>query len=317
MTRGEFRTLMTGLAFTSPWILGFLIFTLYPVAASIYYSFCDYDVLSRPVWIGTLNYHDMLTDAVFWKSLKNTFYYALVSLPLGLILSLLVAVLLNNSVVGRPAFRTFFFLPSLVPAVALAMLWLWIFNGEFGILNYAMNWAWTKIGVFAAWVSAFFSDAPLHWPKPHFPNWLAEEQWVMPAIIMTSLWGIGGTVVIYLAALQDVPRELYESADIDGASTWTKLRHITVPMISPVIYFNLIMGIIGALQVFSGPFIMFGGSGPNRSALFYAIYIYQNAFEYNQMGYACAMAWVLFLIILALTWLATRATRKHVYYAGE
>ena len=139
----------------------------------------------------------------------------------------------------------------------------------------------------------------------------------MPAIIMTSLWGIGGTVVIYLAALQDVPRELYESAEIDGASAWTKLRHITIPMISPVIYFNLIMGIIGALQVFSGPFIMFGGSGPNRSALFYAIYIYQNAFEYNQMGYACAMAWVLFLIILALTWLATRATRKHVYYAGE
>ena len=285
MTRGEFKTLLTGLAFTSPWIIGFLIFTLYPVGASIYYSFCDYDVLSRPVWIGTLNYHDMLTDAVFWKSLKNTFYYALVSLPLGLILSLLVAVLLNNSVVGRPAFRTFFFLPSLVPAVALAMLWLWIFNGEFGILNYAMNWAWTKIGVFAAWVSAFFSDAPLHWPKPHFPNWLAEEQ--------------------------------YESADIDGASTWTKLRHITVPMISPVIYFNLIMGIIGALQVFSGPFIMFGGSGPNRSALFYAIYIYQNAFEYNQMGYACAMAWILFLIILVLTWLATRSTRKHVYYAGE
>ena len=294
MTRGEFRTLLTGLAFCSPWILGFLIFTVYPVGASIYYSFCDYDVLSKPVWIGALNYRDMWTDAVFWKSLRNTFYYASVSLPFGMVLSLLVAVLLNNSVVGRPAFRTFFFLPSLVPVVAIAMLWLWIFNGKFGLLNYALK----LIHVTG-------------------PNWLAEERWVMPALVLTSLWGIGGTVVIYLAALQDVSRELYESAEIDGAAAWTKLRHITIPMISPVIYFNLVMGIIGALQVFAGPFIMFGGSGPNRAALFYAIYIYQNAFEYNQMGYACAMAWILFLIILFLTWLATRTTRKHGYYAGE
>ena len=294
MTRGEFRTLLTGLAFTSPWILGFLIFTVYPVSASIYYSFCDYDVLSKPVWIGALNYRDMWTDEVFWKSMRNTFYFAAVSLPFGMLLSLLVAVLLNNSVVGRPAFRTFFFLPSLVPVVAIAMLWLWIFNGKFGLLNYALN----LIHVTG-------------------PNWLAEERWVMPALVLTSLWGIGGTVVIYLAALQDVSRELYESAEIDGASAWTKLWHITVPMISPVIYFNLVMGIIGALQVFAGPFIMFGGSGPNRAALFYAIYIYQNAFEYNQMGYACAMAWILFLIILFLTWVATRATRRHVYYAGE
>ncbi len=294
MTRGEFRTLLTGLAFTSPWIIGFLIFTLYPVVTSIYYSFCDYDVMTTPVWIGGLNYQDMWNDAVFWKSLRNTFYYACASLPVGMILSLLIAVLLNNSVVGRPAFRTFFFLPSLVPIVAIAMLWLWIFNGKFGLLNYAL-----KLIHIAG------------------PNWLAEEKWVMPALILTSLWGVGGTVVIYLAALQDVPRELYESAEIDGANAWHRLWHITLPMISPVIYFNLVMGIIGALQVFAGPYIMFGGSGPNRSALFYAIYIYQNAFEYNQMGYACAMAWILFLIILVLTWLATRTTRKHVYYAGE
>ncbi|OQW95384.1 MAG: spermidine/putrescine ABC transporter permease [Verrucomicrobia bacterium A1] len=294
MTRGETRTLLTGLAFTSPWILGFLIFTLYPVGASIYYSFCDYDVLSKPVWIGALNYQDMWNDAVFWKSLRNTFYYAIVALPLGMVFSLMVAVLLNNKVAGRPVFRTFFFLPSLVPAVAIAMLWLWIFNGKYGLLNYALSFLHIK-----------------------GPNWLSDQNWTMPAIIITSLWGIGGTVVIYLAALQDVSRELYESAEIDGASAWTKLVHITIPMISPVIFFNLIMGIIGALQVFAGPYIMFGGGGPNRSALFYAVYIYQNAFEFNQMGYACAMAWILFLIILSLTWLATRATRKHVYYAGE
>jgi len=294
MTRGEFRTLLTGLAFCSPWFLGFLFFTLYPVGASIYYSFCDYDVLSAPAWIGALNYQDMWSDSVFWKSLRNTFYFATVSIPLGLVFSLLLAVLLNNSVVGRPVFRTFFFLPSLVPAVATAMLWLWVLNGKFGLLNYALG----LLGV-------------------RGPDWLGDQNWTMPSVILTSLWGVGGSVVIYLAALQDVSRELYESAMIDGANAWHKLRHITLPMISPVIFFNLIMGIIGALQVFAGPYIMFGGGGPNRSALFYAIYIYQNAFEYNQMGYACAMAWILFLIILALTWIATRATRKHVYYAGE
>ena len=294
MTRGEFRTLLTGLAFCSPWFLGFLFFTLYPVGASIYYSFCDYDVLSAPAWIGALNYQDMWSDSVFWKSLRNTFYFATVSIPLGLVFSLLLAVLLNNSVVGRPVFRTFFFLPSLVPAVATAMLWLWVLNGKFGLLNYALS----LLGV-------------------RGPDWLGDQNWTMPSVIITSLWGVGGSVVIYLAALQDVSRELYESAMIDGANAWHKLRHITLPMISPVIFFNLIMGIIGALQVFAGPYIMFGGGGPNRSALFYAIYIYQNAFEYNQMGYACAMAWILFLIILALTWIATRATRKHVYYAGE
>lgn len=294
MTKREWRELGTGLAFISPWIVGFLFFVLYPVGSSIYYSFCDYDVLTRPVWIGLLNYRDMFTDEVFWKALRNTLYFAAVSLPLGLVIALLVAVLLNQKVKMRPAFRTIYFLPSLVPAVASAMIWLWILNGRFGLLNYALNF----LGI-------------------EGPNWLTDEHWTKPAIILMSLWGVGGSMVIYLAALQDVPRELYESAEIDGASAWTKFRHITIPMISPVIYFNLIMGIIGSLQVFAQPFIMFGGGGTNRSALFYAVYLYQNAFDYNQMGYACAMAWFLFLIILALTWLATKTTRKHIYYAGE
>lgn len=294
MTRGEWREVRIGLLFISPWIVGFLAFTLYPVLASIYYSFCDYDVLSRPVWIGALNYRDMFTDAVFWKSLVNTLYFTAFSLPLGLVLAFAVAVLLNNQVKMRPLFRTCFFLPSLVPLVAVAMLWLWIFNGSFGLLNYALG----LLGI-------------------EGPNWLSDEQWTKPALVLTTLWGVGGSMVVYLAALQDVPRDLYESADIDGANAWHRIRHITFPMVSPVIYFNLVMGIIGSLQVFAGPYIMFGGSGINRSALFYATYIYENAFSYNQMGYACAMAWVLFLIILALTWAATRATRKHIYYGGE
>ncbi|MBU0677606.1 MAG: sugar ABC transporter permease [Verrucomicrobia bacterium] len=295
MTRGERNTLFLGLAFVSPWIIGFLLLTLFPVCASIYYSFCDYDVLSKPVWVGALNYSDMLTDGVFWKSLTNTLYFAAISLPLGMLFSLLVAVLLNQQVVCRSGFRAIFFLPSLIPVVAGAMIWLWILNGNFGLLNYALSF----LGI----------DNP--------PQWLADPAWTKPALILMSVWGVGNTIVIYLAALQDVPRSLYESADIDGGGFWVKFRHITVPMISPVIYFNLIMGIIGSLQVFAQPFIMLGGGGPDRSALFYAVYLYQNAFEYRQMGYACAMAWVLFLIILLLTWVATRSTRSLIYYAGE
>ena len=294
MTQGEKRNLWIGLAFISPWLVGFLAFTLFPVCASIYFSFCDYDVLTTPVWVGTLNYRDMFTDGAFWKSLYNTFYFAAFSLPLGMVVALLVAVLLNQSVKGRPVFRAIFFLPSLIPVVASSMVWLWILNGNFGILNHALEWF-----------------------HIHGPQWLADEKWTKPALILMALWGCGNGVVIYLAALQDVPRSLYESAEIDGANAWVKFRHITVPMISPVLYFNLIMGIIGSLQVFANAYIMLGGGGPNRSALFYTVYLYQNAFDYRQMGYASAMAWVLFLIILFLTWVATRTTRRLIYYGGE
>jgi len=294
MTRGERHSLLVGLLFISPWIVGFLAFTVFPVCASMYYSFCDYDVLSKPVWIGALNYRDMLTDNVFWKSLYNTFYYAAISLPLGLIVALLVAVLLNQKVKGRSVFRAIFFLPSLIPVVASSMAWLWILNGNFGILNHALEWFHIK-----------------------GPQWLADPKWTKPSLILMALWGCGNGMVIYLAALQDVPRSLYEAAEIDGASAWVKFRHVTVPMISPVIYFNLIMGIIGSLQIFANAYIMLGGGGPNRSALFYAVYLYQNAFDYQQMGYASAMAWGLFLIILLLTWIATRSSRKLIFYAGE
>jgi len=294
MTRGEKRNLWLGLAFISPWIIGFLVSTVYPVCASIFYSFCDYDVLSKPVWIGALNYRDMATDTVFWKSLYNTLYYAFFSLPLCLVIALLIAVLLNQSVKGRSAYRAIYFLPSLVPVVASSMVWLWILNGDFGLLNHGLR----VLGI-------------------HGPQWLADEKWTKPSLILMAIWGSGNTMVIYLAALQDVPRSLYESAELDGGNAWVKFRHITVPMISPVIYFNLIMGIIGSLQVFAQAYIMLGGGGPNRSALFYTVYLYQNAFDYQLMGYACAMAWILFLIIFALTWLATRSTRRLIYYEGE
>jgi multiple sugar transport system permease protein len=295
MNAGERRRLATGLAFISPWILGFLIFTLYPVGASLVYSFCDYDVLSRPLWVGLLNYHDMVSDQVFWQSLGNTLLFSLISLPLGLSVALALALLLNNPVRGRGFFRAVYYLPSLVPAVAGAVVWLWILNGGHGLLDLALQ----RLGV----------------ANP--PQWLSDPHWTKPALALMAIWGCGNTVVIYLAALQGVPRTLLEAAMIDGASPWRRLWHVTLPAISPVIYFNLIIGVIGALQTFATAFVMFTNGGPDRSALFYAVYLYQNAFEVRQMGYACAMAWVLFLLTLGLTWLASRSTRGFVHYQGE
>jgi len=294
MTKGERHNLFTGLLFISPWILGFLIFTLYPVGASLFYSFCDYDILTEPLWIGTLNYQEMFTDEIFWKSLYNTLYFAAIAIPLGLVFSLLIAVLLNQAVKCKSLFRVLFYLPALDPMVAGAMIWLWIYNGKYGLLNYGLKF----IGI----------DGPL---------WLTDAVWTKPALVFMGIWGVGNTMVIYLASLQDVPIHLYESAEIDGAGFWRKLWNVTIPIISPVIYFNMVMGIIGALQVFALPYIMMPNGGPSKSALFYAIYLFENAFRYNRMGYACAMAWLLFIIIVVLTWLATKATRKHVYYAGE
>jgi len=295
MNAGERRQLAAGLAFISPWIGGFLVLTLYPVGASLFYSFCDYDVLSRPIWVGLLNYRDMVSDQVFWQSLGNTLLFSALALPLGLSVALALALLLNQPVGARGLFRAIYYLPSLVPAVAGAMVWLWILNGRYGLLDLAL----AGLGV------------------AHPPQWLSDPHWTKPALALMAVWGCGNTVVIYLAALQGVPRTLLEAAMIDGASPWRRLWHVTLPAISPVIYFNLIIGVIGGLQTFATAFVMFTNGGPDRSALFYAVYLYQNAFEFRQMGYACAMAWVLFLLTLGLTWLAARSTRGFVHYQGD
>jgi multiple sugar transport system permease protein len=295
MTAGERQRTFLGLAFVSPWLIGVAVFTFYPIAASLYYSFCDYDVLSKPVWVGLLNYQDMVSDRVFWQSVTNTLAFNSIALPLSLVTSLALALLLNQPVRFRGFFRAVYYLPSLVPAVAGAMVWLWILNGRLGLLNQAL--------------AAFGVEHP--------PQWLTDPAWTKPSLALVSLWGCGNTVVIYLAALQGVPRSLLEAAMIDGASAWDRLVHVTLPAISPVIYFNLLIGIIGGLQVFSSAFIMMDGAGPERSVLFYAIYIYQNAFEYRHMGYASAMAWMLCLLILVLTWLASRTSRRLVHYQGD
>jgi len=299
MTRGERQSLRTGLLFALPWFIGLSVFTLYPVGASLFYSFCDYSVLQSPIWTGTENYQRMLRDVMFWKSLWNTGFYAALALPLGMLTSLALALLLNTGVRGMAAFRTIFYLPSIVPVVAGSMLWLWIFNGQYGLLNWALDPVCRLVGV-----------AP--------PAWLADPHWAKPALVLMSLWGAGNSMIIYLAGLQDVPAELYESAELDGAGWWRRLWHITLPVISPVIYFNMVMGIIGALQTFTTVFIMTGGAdgSPARSTLFYALYLFSTAFYDLRMGYASAMAWVLFLLIVTLTVVATKLSEKRVHYAG-
>lgn len=291
VSRHETRT---ALLFASPWFIGFTVFLLYPLIASIYYSFCDYSVLRRPVWIGLDNYANLMRDEVFWIGLKNTLSYAAMALPFGLLVALGLALLLNAKVRGMPVYRTVFFLPSLVPTIPLAVLWLWVFNGEHGILNTALGY----LGI-------------------NGPNWLGDPTWSKPALALLAVWGSGNAMVIYLAGLQDVPQELYEAAELDGAGWWAKTRTVTLPMLSPIILFNLVLGIIGTLQVFAEPYVMFPGGSPARSTYFYTMYLFDNAFLYHKMGYACAMGWIMFLIILALTFFALRISERHVYYRGS
>jgi multiple sugar transport system permease protein len=289
--RSDTRNLWKGLAFVSPWLVGFGLFTLIPIALSFYYSLCEYSLLQKPVFTGASNYQKLMNDPVFWKVLKNTGYYAVLALPLGLLIALSLALLLNARIRGQSVYRTLIFLPSLVPAVAAAMIWLWLFNAKLGLINYALR----SIGV--------------HDP----PGWLTDVNWALPALVLMSFWGVGNTVVIFLAGLQDVPRELYEAAELDGASRRQSLWHVTLPSISPVIFFNLIVGVIATLQVFTLPFIMTQG-GPARATYFYTMYLYDNAFQYLKMGYASAMAWIQLLIVLALTALAFWSSRRWVHY---
>ncbi len=301
------RRQLAGLAFVAPWLLGLGGFMLYPIAASLYYSFCEYSVLQSPQWIGPGNYADLFTDELFWKALSNTLRFAMWSLPLGVGLSFAVAALLNTGVRGLAAFRTFFFLPALVPLVALAVLWLWIFNGEYGVLNQAVE-------QLDRWLTY-----ALDWPHPLLkgPGWLSDPVWALSALVIMSLWGVGNAMVIYLAALQEVPTHLYEAAELDGAGWVQKVRHVAIPSVSPVILFNLIMGIIGTLQYFAVPYVISPEGSPARSIYFLTMYLYDNAFTYLRMGYACAMAWILFIIIFVLTLLALRVSRRFVYYEGE
>ncbi len=287
------RDARVGILFALPWIFGFLAFTTYPVVASLAYSFTDFSILRPPKFIGLSNYVELAHDTVFLISLKNTLFYVAGAVPLGTVVAIALALLLNTKVRGMPLYRTMFFLPTLVPMVAQATLFSWVFNGDYGLLNAGLK----KVGV-------------------HPPNWMGDPAWTKWTLILIAIWGCGQAMVIYLAGLQDVPVSLYEAAELDGARTWNKTRHVTLPMLSPVILFNVVMGIIGSIQIFALPYVLFQGAGPARSAYFYAGYLFDNAFTFQRMGYASALGWVLFLITLALTFLSLKLSERHVHYEG-
>jgi len=297
MTRTDRRNLRNGLLFASPYIIGFLAFTLYPLIASIYYSMCQYNVIKPPVFIGIENFRTLFfEDPLFWKSLYNTLFFTAFSVPLGLCFSIGLALLLNQKVRAMSVYRTVFFLPTIVPIVASAMLWLWVLNPESGLIN----------GIIRQFLGV---DGP---------GWIANEKWSKPSLILMSLWGVGGAMVIFLAGLAEVPQSLYEVADIDGAGRWAKFRHVTLPMLTPTILFNLVMGLIGAFQYFTQVYVMTGGrGGPVDSTMLYALYLYRNSFYYLRMGYASAMAWLLFVVILASTLLVLVTSKRWVHYYGE
>ena len=304
MTRRERRDFRNGLLFASPWIIGFLTFTLYPIVMSLYYSFCRFDAITKPHWAGLDNYHTLFTaDPLFWKTLGNTFYMVLIGLPIALCFALFLAILLNQKIKGLAFYRTVFYLPSITPVVASSILWLWLLNPQIGLVNYLLVPILNGINGFTHL-------------KLTAPGWLSDPHWSKPALVLMGMWGVGNTVVIFLASLQEVPEELYEAALIDGAGTLRKLWHITFPMISPVIFFNLIMGIIGYFQFFTQVWVMTRG-GPEDSTAFYALYLFTNAFLFFKMGYASAMAWILFAITLICTLIVFKTSSKWVYYSGD
>jgi len=282
--------------FTMPWIIGFILLTAGPMIYSLYLSFTNSSGFGTPEWVGFDNYIRMFNgDPLFWKSLGNTIFYTLLSVPLSLVTGYLLAVLLNSKVKFMGIFRTIFYLPSIVPAVATALLWMLIFQPNFGIANAVLE----------------FFGLPTS-------MWLLSEQMVKPTLVIMSLWGIGGGMVIYLASLQEVPKALYEAAEIDGASTWSKFWNITIPMTSPVIFFQFVMGLIGALQVFTEAYVVSSGTGgPNYASLFYVFYLYQQGFQYFNQGYASALAWILFIIILVLSVFVFKYLGDKVYYEAE
>jgi multiple sugar transport system permease protein len=278
--------------FILPWLLGLLIFTLGPMLASAYLSLTQFSIMSPPVWVGTANYTTMFHTPLFWKSLYNTLFMVAIDLPLGLIASLSAAVLLNQKLRGVNIFRAIFYLPVLIPTIANILLWVWIFDKDSGILN-------TILKMFGL---------------PGQP-WLTDELWSKPSLIFMNLWAIGGAMLIYLAGLKGVPVEMHEAAKIDGASAWQAFWKITMPLLTPTILFELVIGVIYEFQIFTQGYIL--GGGPNFSTTFYVLELFNNAFRYLKMGYASAMAWVLFGVTLVITLLVFRSTPYWVYYEAE
>ena len=281
------------LLWISPWILGFVFLTLLPMLGSLYISFTDWKIVNEPVWVGLKNYRDLFSDQIFLKSIKVTFSYCAMTVPVTIILCFATAMLLNGDLPYAGILRTIYYLPCVVSGVAVALLWSWIFNYRFGLLNLLL----AKIGVTG-------------------PNWIGDERWALIALAIMSLWGTGGGIILYLAGLQAVPMQLHEAARLAGAGWWRRLFTITIPSMSPILWFSFLTNIIGGLQTFTSSYLMTAG-GPNNSTMFYALYIYNNAFRDHKMGKACALAWILLVIIMILSVFIVKATSPLVYYENE
>lgn len=297
------KELVAGLLFASPWIIGFIIFTLYPIVISFYYSFTKFSIFKPPEFVGLQTYKEVFANELFSKSLYNTIYMTVLATPLGILFGLAIAMLLNMKVKGMSAYRTIFYIPTIVPQVACTILWVWILNSRYGLLNGVLK----MLGVYQ-------------------PNWFQDPSFTKPALILMGLWTTGSMMVILLAALQDVPKSMYEVAEIEGANKWQIFRNVVLPCISPSILYLLITGIIYNFQLFTPAWIIGeaqGGlnqgvyGGPENSIMFYAAYLFYNAFSFLKMGHASAMAWILFVITGVVTWLVFKTSNKWVSYGGE
>lgn len=285
---------ITGILMASPWMIGFLVFIVGPMVYSLYLSMTRWDLFTSPRWVGLENYTTLLTDdPTFFQALKVTTLYAFIGVPLQVALGLVLASLLNQKIRFLSLFRSLYYLPSVIGGISIAIMFRWIFGTQFGLINGMLG----AVGI-------------------QGPSWLGDPSWVMVSFVLMGLWGSGSSMLIYLGALQGIPTELYEAADVDGAGSITKFLRVTIPMMTPVIFFNLVMGIIQALQEFVLPFVMTGG-GPADASLFLVLYLYRNAFQFFQMGYASAIAWLLFGYILLLTVLVIRSSSAWVYYEGS
>jgi multiple sugar transport system permease protein len=298
LNRRQVRALATGLLFISPALVGLIVFTTWPIIQSFYYSLTRYNILQPPRYIGIENYLALLDDRVYKLALVNTIYMVVIGLPIHLVFDLGMAMLLNAKIRGLALYRTIFYIPSITPVVASAIVWMWLFNGQYGILNVILGW---------------FGIQPI--------GWLTDPNWTKPSLVFMGLWFGGNTILVYLAGLQDVPTHLIESAELDGANAWQKTWNVTLPMISPIIFYTIIINIIGYFQYFAEAWVLTAtregaAGGPANSILFYSMYLYQTAFQQFKMGYASAQAWVLFVIVLIATAIIFR-TSRWVFYQSE
>jgi len=286
------RRNITGYIFIAPFILGFIFWFLIPAIVAGYLTFQKWDLISPPKYIGLDNIQHLLNDPLLIQSLKATFVYTFLSVPLSLLLSFFLATLINREFRGIAIFRTIYYLPSIVPAIATALLWAWMFNTEFGLINVVVRaLGGTKV------------------------PWLQSTTWAIPAFVILTLWSAGGAMIIFLAGLQGIPDIYYEAAEIDGAGRWAKLRNITLPLMSPIIFFNFVLGLINTFQIFTVAYLITGGTGgPENSTLFLVLYIYRTGFRSQNMGYAAALSWVLFLILLILSFVIFKYMGSRVYY---